>query len=282
MEKNKNMAWSLCKIVKIYAKGSYKGNIRAIKNFVLLIIAIAIMAYIVLLCFVGSGNLGTTGDYFGGILNPILAFLSLMALLKTISIQSKELKLTREELTKSAEAQERSSQIFEQQRFENTFFSLLETINLCIKEFKQNNKYYLELKNLSNNTNNEFMCVMEFSRIAILIYQALKFINNYDKDGINTKKYSAILRSCLDTDILQLLAINCYNDEIEDMYKFRDLMNQYEILEHMKLVTSSKMNQYIGVDSKDFLLKVIHEYMKNGYKNIFGKNQYIKKINFNS
>ena len=89
MEKNKNMAWSLCKIVKIYAKGSYKGNIRAIKNFVLLIIAIAIMAYIVLLCFVGSGNLGTTGDYFGGILNPKQSFLSLMGFLNTIIINYK-------------------------------------------------------------------------------------------------------------------------------------------------------------------------------------------------
>ena len=238
---------------------------------------------------INSEFLGQVGDFLGGFLNPLFALLSFIALLITIVFQSEELKnsreelkLTREELAKSAEAQEKSAQIFEQQRFENTFFSLLETINLCIREFKQNNKYYLELKNLSKNTNNEFMCVMEFSRTAILVYQVLKFIDSYEnsKDRINANKYSAILRSCLDTDILQLLAINCYNDEIEDMYKFRVLMNKYAILEHMKLTTSNKMYQYMAVDSKDFLLKVVHEYMKNGYKDIFGKNQYIKNINF--
>ncbi|VAW73737.1 hypothetical protein MNBD_GAMMA14-2378 [hydrothermal vent metagenome] len=41
---------------------------------------------------------GTFGDFIGGTLNPILSFLALIALLYTIHIQSKELKLSRREL----------------------------------------------------------------------------------------------------------------------------------------------------------------------------------------
>jgi uncharacterized membrane protein len=48
---------------------------------------------------------GQVGDYFGGMLNPILAFASFIALLYTIRIQSEELRLTREEFAKSVEAQ---------------------------------------------------------------------------------------------------------------------------------------------------------------------------------
>lgn len=52
---------------------------------------------------------GQMGDFFGGLLNPVLAFASFMALLHTIRIQSEELRLTREELTKSSDAQHRSA-----------------------------------------------------------------------------------------------------------------------------------------------------------------------------
>lgn len=49
---------------------------------------------------------GQMGDFFGGMLNPILAFASFIALLSTIRIQSEELRLTREEFTKSSKAQQ--------------------------------------------------------------------------------------------------------------------------------------------------------------------------------
>ena len=44
---------------------------------------------------------GTFGDYIGGVLNPVFGFL---ALLITIALQSKELKLSREELRNSSTA----------------------------------------------------------------------------------------------------------------------------------------------------------------------------------
>ena len=63
---------------------------------------------------------GAFGDFIGGTLNPILSFLALLALLLTIALQNKQLKIsaeelkisreelqkTREELKRTAEAQE--------------------------------------------------------------------------------------------------------------------------------------------------------------------------------
>lgn len=53
----------------------------------------------------GIGAWGPVGDFFGGMLNPILAFASFIALLYTIRIQSNELELTRREFQNSVEAQ---------------------------------------------------------------------------------------------------------------------------------------------------------------------------------
>ncbi|MCC4775885.1 hypothetical protein AB4077_14450 [Vibrio cyclitrophicus] len=49
---------------------------------------------------------GPFGDFFGGVLNPILAFISFLALLYTIHMQQMELSLTRTELERSVSAQQ--------------------------------------------------------------------------------------------------------------------------------------------------------------------------------
>lgn len=52
--------------------------------------------------FSSGSSYGTFGDFFGGMLNPILTFLTFMGLLMTIVIQQKELRLTRKELKDSS------------------------------------------------------------------------------------------------------------------------------------------------------------------------------------
>lgn len=86
---------------------------------------------------------GQFGDFVGGTLNPILAFLSFMALLYTIKIQTDELKLSREELEATRKelegsriAQQEQSESLRLQNeatrlqiFENTFFQLIDLFN---------------------------------------------------------------------------------------------------------------------------------------------------------
>lgn len=82
---------------------------------------------------------GSLGDFFGGVLNPFFAFLSLMLLLFTLrqnqqallqnkdalEINNAELGLTRTELSESREALQEQAKILTRQTFEGTFFQML-------------------------------------------------------------------------------------------------------------------------------------------------------------
>lgn len=74
----------------------------------------------------GIGAWGPVGDFFGGMLNPVLAFASFIALLYTIRIQSEELRLTRDELSKSVMAQQ---QLVDSQNAQTSFSASLEDYN---------------------------------------------------------------------------------------------------------------------------------------------------------
>jgi hypothetical protein len=85
-------------------------------------------------------NWAKVGDFFGGILSPIFAFLGLILLvvtlrlnLKELALSRSELALTREEVAKSSDALEEQaksleaqSESLQRQNFESTFFHLME------------------------------------------------------------------------------------------------------------------------------------------------------------
>lgn len=87
---------------------------------------------------------GSFGDFLGGVLNPLLSLLALIALLLTVFLQSDELRLsreelslTREELRKSAEAQEKAQQALTQQLENSIKASRLEYLNVLTQaEFR--------------------------------------------------------------------------------------------------------------------------------------------------
>ncbi len=66
------------------------------------------------------------GDFFGGTLNPLLAFLSLIAILSTLLVQTRE-------LSHSTKALQEQSNHLQTQAFENTFFSLIAIHNENIR-----------------------------------------------------------------------------------------------------------------------------------------------------
>ena len=93
-----------------------------------------------------SGDWGTFGDFIGGTLNPTLAFLSLLAILQTIKIQSKELgnstralENSEKELVKSSEALVEQSNSLKIQNFENTFFNMIRLHNEIVNNLKIKN-----------------------------------------------------------------------------------------------------------------------------------------------
>ncbi|MDT3319258.1 hypothetical protein Q4Q52_05685 [Shewanella sp. SP1S2-4] len=58
---------------------------------------------------------GQFGDYLGGVLNPILGFATVILLVHSLKIQSKELSLTRDELARSSDAMQRQVNHLEQE-----------------------------------------------------------------------------------------------------------------------------------------------------------------------
>jgi hypothetical protein len=68
---------------------------------------------------------GEWGDFFGGMLNPVLSTATFLGVLLTIRIQMEELKDSRVELRRSADALESQITNLEVQRFEQMFHNLL-------------------------------------------------------------------------------------------------------------------------------------------------------------
>jgi len=88
-----------------------------------------IFVFIVNLFSIGTSSFGEWGDFFGGVLNPVLTFLTFMGLLITIVIQQTELKEARKEFKRSADALQDQNKNMKKQNFENTFFQMLSLHN---------------------------------------------------------------------------------------------------------------------------------------------------------
>ncbi|MCG3675602.1 putative phage abortive infection protein [Aliarcobacter butzleri] len=115
----------------------------------IIIASIFLIELILVICFSDIDKLGAFGDFFGGMINPLLTFCTFMALLMTIILQQKELSLTREELSETKKATKDSAQALREQsnslkiqNFETTFFSMINLHNQII-----NNVDLLKLRN---------------------------------------------------------------------------------------------------------------------------------------
>ncbi len=301
-------------------KQNFKFNFWIILPIILIVLIISVIGFYIYHFYfklsyslsTEAGTWGTFGDYIGGLLNPIFAFASFMALLYTIKLQSEELKATREELARSAKAQEHSekalaeqSQIFHQQQFEATFFSLLEQINKVADKIisdvnhhnqsrkQSTNDYY---KMFNSKEFNEILQIIDtepewshFKQYALLIYQTLKFVNSYGNSYEFKKKYTNILRASIPYQFLQLLAINAVRER-ESFYNYKRLIIKYEFLEHMpfqfdtnKVSTNFIVSHGKYTNTSECLKSLIDKYDRNSdstkcKKSAFGKSDYVDYI----
>ncbi|EMW7176047.1 putative phage abortive infection protein [Vibrio sp. Vb0937] len=210
-----------------------------------------------------AGILGTKGDYFGGLLNPFLAFCSLMALLHTIRLQSKELAMTRQELAKTAEANDKQAEALteqvkaaRQQQFDNTFATLLSEHNKILSEIAGDEQaqkvlefesYYgakgASIDILGNNS----LC--KYYRV---LYQLLKFIarnhpnntkRNFSEEYLGSdlsadeKAYSSLVRAMIPSNLIFGLANNCAfgRTTSKDYLKYTLLVERYSMFEHLNM-----------------------------------------------
>lgn len=246
---------------------------------------------------------GEFGDFFGGTVNPLLSFFSLIALLLTIAIQSKEQErsLISQKRTEGYLEEQKANQA--KQQFERTFFSLLDQHNNILEKISARNSYYSNNGSDLNQVSQWVFCgasgpvtSLQAAKKALErknslcghyfrnLYQILKFVAIYHPHskigrkfladdisnatvGDDEKMYSNIVRSFLSYEVTQLLAVNCYCESNEDIYwKYKLLVERYELLEHMPFYVEGKENS--------ILVQTINHYNNNA----FGDSVFLKKV----
>ncbi|ENX3945427.1 putative phage abortive infection protein [Photobacterium damselae subsp. damselae] len=252
---------------------------KTIKRSKILAFALIIIipsTYLIWFCFINdqgfstdSSEWGSFGDFIGGLLNPLIALLAFYWLTQSVLIQKTELSETQNVLRETEKAQKEQALTQEKKRFEDTFFSLLDQLNvvhaglserLIVRDSLQTSKlsklHSIVMRNSTGSTLDQRVTKMrdsssDTSHYFRVLYHILKFILQYSrfsadpvkfnvaitKDVSPTEKfYSNIVRSFLNKEVIQLLAINCIVDDPEnDFYKYRQLVERYSLLEHLHI-----------------------------------------------
>lgn len=279
---------------------SLDSRIKVAKNIAITLIVVIPSVYFIWFFVVNNQSLsidssiwGTFGDFVGGILNPIIALFAFYWLTQSVLIQKKELSETQNVLKETEKVQKDQAITQEKKRFEDTFHSLLsqfnivfETLNesVIIRETPRKSKIKIlhsQMMRFSQHSSIEERAELmrdksiECSHYFRILYHLLKFILlNHSFSGTalkfddaiqseiteTEKFYSNIVRSFLNKEVTQLVAINCIaKDDSDDFYKFRLLVERYALLEHMRF-------------EPEWLKSVVNHYDESA----FGKHVYLQ------
>ena len=199
------------------------------------------------------------GDFFGGIANPLLTFLTFTGLLITIILQQTELRETRKELKRSADALSAQNESRKKQNFEATFFQMLSIHNSIVnsidlvndqgsrtqgrdcfsvfytrfnKEFRAREARYNESKLAKvplPAAYTEFWRThqSELGHYYRYLYNIVRFIKD---EGQESGPYIRLIRAQLSDQELLLLFYNCIS---ENGGNFTPLVVEFSLLDNM-------------------------------------------------
>lgn len=200
-------------------------------------------------------NWGQFGDYLGGVLNPTFSFLALLALLATLGIQVKELRMSGRELKNSAEALMSQNATLQQQAFEATFFQLLRLHNDIVSGLRIGSPaiagrtcmahYCAELRGRLINMEatdsiDQFRIVYDdfyeeyqavLGHYFRLLYNIFKLVMRTDLP--DKRLYTNLVRAQLSSDELLLLFFNCLSHWGSE--KFKPMIEYFSLLKTLPL-----------------------------------------------
>lgn len=154
---------------------------------------------------VESGDWGTFGDFIGGILNPIFALFAFYWLTYSVRLQIKELRDTKKELEKSANAQ------LETATHQKTIADLEESNVKTQKEILSLQKKTLQMQIESAQAQQQQIAIQNFEN---LFFELLKTKND-SLDDIEYKKQNYNLHDD-PTDITELKSVDAIKQHIID------------------------------------------------------------------
>lgn len=196
------------------------------------------------------GKWGQFGDYVGGVLNPTFSFLALLALLATLGLQIRELRISARELKNSAEALVKQNDTLRQQTFEATFFQLLRLHNdivatmelpgrslkgrACIEHYLYQLERILINEAAAKNLENFMLFYNIFYRdhqatlghYFRLLYNIVKLVKR--TEGIDKLFYTNLVRAQLSSAELKLIFYNCLSEWGNE--KFKPLVEEFALL----------------------------------------------------
>jgi uncharacterized membrane protein len=203
---------------------------------------------------------GQFGDYVGGVLNPIFGLLALIALLFTISLQSRELRVASIELARSSEALDAQNETLSVQRFEATFFQLLRLHNDIVNALKLDTRGAVNIvlekrgRDVLSTRLNSFRAQLatdmatddigkampvyeafykqhenELGHYYRLLYHIIKFVHSGDVE--NKKFYSDFVRAQMSSDELRLVFF--YGLSRSGNTHFKPLLEKYALLKNL-------------------------------------------------
>lgn len=258
-------------------KQSYKRFSKIVAGLVLytfFLIAIFTANFSVLDFSDDVGKWGSVGDYFGGLLNPILAFLSFIALLYTLKLNQEELAETRKELARAAQAHEDSKKVMEEQlntqalqQFDSLFATLLDQLNRKIEALYPEKIHLLEKELFLCQTPNlkkreQLRYDDDIASLFRFLYQILKYIDESSLNPNLQTRYSDIVKSFLPDPLLHMLVINFHHlpNETEFDQQYLQLLEKFKLLEHMSFYNSRFLDEEYAIEKSMSLLSAAFSY----------------------
>lgn len=250
---------------------------------------------------IDSTLFGTFGDFFGGTIGSLLSFFGILLFyialreqrqdfqinsealdrqIEALDVQINEFQLQRKELEESRAVFKEQAIVLKQQRFENTFFKLIELHHqsLDIELRESINSIYVSLfSSIEHNTT--FSEISELTQLytslyydskEVLatyfkqVYRLLKLIDSAIMNEGEKFEYVKIVRSQLNEPELLILLFNSHTSFGKN---FRSLCLTYNLLKHLP-VTSTPLFRKTShiIDSNSEIL--IHDVTKrNSYRN---------------
>lgn len=196
---------------------------------------------------IDSGIWGTYGDFIGGVLGTIVAYISLRFLILTLKEQ-KEANIT------ICENNERNSKVYELQQFEGTFQTMLSLYLDAVNSYKKDGynsgrdsmraileDVYIRYKNNGQYASKVRTAVRCFDELYVenrqvmsvhfrVLYQLCRFISKAKIDDNKKALYSKIVRSQLSEEECIMIRYNCLNSY---GLKMQDYANEFNLLKHL-------------------------------------------------
>ncbi len=140
-----------------------------------------------------AAHWGQIGDFVGGVLNPLLSFAALVAVIYSLRVQSKELALARDDAKENHRIQVQQSQIFERQNFESVFFRLLDVHSRLVNDLQVSvSEYGVDGREASN----IYHGVLAFDKLAEMYFPqpysgltVARYEQRFDTNSANMQKY---------------------------------------------------------------------------------------------